>query len=155
MALDIRQLQGSVRVDGKDAEVIGSDEFIHESREVDRTLLVDQDTLIPEVHRWTWGGECRVEVDMHAKLFPVGGPGVDGNRIEVSGQARFYEGESVDTPEQEDSEDFFIVVPRSFLGSPAIVSQVDLFNPETVGQDDWARVTFSLKNRQVEEPPPG
>ncbi|NUK04492.1 hypothetical protein HRW23_18285 [Streptomyces lunaelactis] len=155
MALDLRQLVGTVTVDGKDAEVFGSDEFIHEPRVVDQVLVANQDTLIANVQRFTWGGECRVEIDMHAKLFPAGPPGVDGNRVEVWGQTRFYEGESVDTPEQEDAEDFFMTVPRGFFGSPPIVSQTDLFNPETVGQDDWARVTFSLRNRQVEEPPPG
>jgi hypothetical protein len=148
--LTIRTITGSVRVDGRDKENVGSDEYIHEQRTVDRILLQDQDTLIPEVFRFAWGGECRVEIDLHGKLMPPAPfPGAVGD-IHVWGQTRFYEGDSEDTSDLEDWENFFFVVPRYFAGGPPITYMVDMKNAELVGGDDWARVTFELKNKSAE-----
>jgi hypothetical protein len=150
MALVTRVVDGYVRVDGKDAEDIGSDEFIHENRPFERVLLENQDTLIPEVHDFRWGGECRVEVDLHAMLQPKTPPPVEEQIIHVWGQCRFYEGASEDTNEREDLRDFAFDVPKTRPGSPPIRFEVPLKNHALIGADDWANVTFQIKNRVAE-----
>jgi hypothetical protein len=148
MALTLRTLAGSIRCDGIDAEDIGSDEPIHESRSVDQVLIENQDTLIPFGGHFRWGGECRVEVDFHARLLPK----VPRDQaIEIFGQARFFEGASEDTGELEDSGDFFFIVPRSLNETPPITFQVPMHNTTVVGAEDHATVTFSLKNKQGPE----
>lgn len=147
MALMLRTLVGEVRCDGLDAEDFGSDETIHESRHVDHVLLENQDTLIPLGH-FRWGGECRVEVDFHARLLPK----VPHDQvIEVFGQSRFFEGASEDTGELEESRDFFFTVPRSLHEAPPINFQVPMHNSTVVGAEDHATITFSLKNKQGPE----
>lgn len=146
MALITRVLSGTVRVDGKDAETFGSDEFIHEDRRFKHRLIENQDTLIPEVQRFTWGGECRVEVDMHAFLHAKD---THDQAVHVWGATRFYEGDSVDTTELEDQHAFDFWVPRTVKEeTPPTTQSVDLKNPEHIGQDDWARVSFEIFNRQ-------
>ncbi|MYV72332.1 hypothetical protein GT043_41795 [Streptomyces sp. SID2131] len=155
MPLTLRTLKGSVKVDGKDAEDIGSDEFIHETRLIGETgmgegrvLIENQDTLIPEVRTFKWGGECRVEVDMHARLLPKV---PTGQTIHVWGEARFYEGDSEDTDELEDRRGFAFDVPRTPGGSPPITFPVPLKNPALIGADDWAQVNFALFNEREPE----
>ncbi|MFF5654503.1 hypothetical protein ACFY8N_39735 [Streptomyces collinus] len=159
MALVIRTLTGTVRVDGKDAEDWpAKDEYIHEERALsdkngpeggDRILLENQDTLIPHVRAYKWGGECRVEVDMHALLEPIPPipPGIQAGNIRVWGQARFFEGASEDTGDQADIKPFGFSVPPWKYGDNPITWQLDMVNRATVGQDDWARVTFNLRNK--------
>ncbi|GGU67806.1 hypothetical protein [Streptomyces daghestanicus] len=149
MAIINRVLEGSVRVDGRDAETVGSDEFIHEDRPFKKRILENQDTFIPEVQRYAWGGECRVEIDMHAWLHAKE---THDSAMHIWGDTRFYEGDSEDTGELEDQEHFDFWVPRSVQEeTPAIVNVVDLVHPEHVGQDDWARVTFALFNRKPQD----
>ncbi|AWS44525.1 hypothetical protein DKM19_27425 [Streptosporangium sp. 'caverna'] len=148
-AQNIRALVGIVRVDGRDKSDIGKDDYIHEPRAVDRLLIENQDTLIPEVHDYRWGGECRVEIDMHARLLPPRDGASVGN-IDVWGQARFYEGDSESTNELEDSKNFSFSVPQHFRGGASIRYVVDMKNPVLIGGDDWAVVTFELKNRSPE-----
>ena len=139
----IRSLVGRVRCDGRDAETIGSDEFIHEERVVDNLLFTDQAVNLPQ--RFTWGGECRVEVDMNAKLLATG-----DEAMEVWGECRFYEGESTSSTDLEDTQPFRFVVPKATVGSQPIVNETRLVNSEIVGQDDWAIVRFGLKNRSAD-----
>jgi hypothetical protein len=151
----LRLLRGSVRVDGKDAENIGSDQYIHETRELGETgqgegrlLIENQDTFLPEVRYFTWGGECRVEVDVHARLLPK----VPSDQaIHIWGEARFYEGDSEWTSELEDRRGFEFHVPRIAGGAPPIRYPVSLKNPVHVGADDWANVTFTLFNEREPE----
>ncbi len=155
MALTLRTLKGSVRVDGKDAEDIGSDQFIHETRLIGETghgegrvLIENQDTFIPETRIWKWGGECRVEVDMHARLLPK----VPSEQtIHIWGEARFYEGDSEETEELEDQRSFDFHVPRTPGGSPPITHPVPLKDPQLIGADNWAHVTFALFNEREPE----
>ncbi|MFF1543726.1 hypothetical protein [Streptomyces sp. NPDC058291] len=159
MALVTRTLSGFVRVDGKDAEDFGHDQFIHEARNLsdpngeeagDRILLENQDTLIPFVHDYRWGGECRVEVDMHAQLAPMGPPPGNEQNIQIWGQTRFYEGTSEDTTDLADWKNFEFNVPRFRGGGHATTWEVPLVNHVAIGADDWANVSFSLKNLTTE-----
>ncbi|MFM9699320.1 hypothetical protein [Streptomyces europaeiscabiei] len=150
MALITRTLTGIVRCDGIDAEDIVADEPIHESRAVDQILIENQDTLVPldPPGHFKWGGECRVELDFRAKLLPAGPTGLGPDQaIEVSGQARFFEGASVDTGELEDAKDFFFRVPRSLSDAGPIGFQVALRNSTVIGAEDHATVSFNLKNK--------
>ena len=148
MALILRTLVGSVRCDGIDAEDFGSDETIHDSREVDQVLIENQDTLIPFGGHFKWGGECRVEVDFHARLLPKE---PQDQSIEIFGQARFFEGASEDTSDLEETRDFGFTVPRNLHEAPPITFQVPLHNSTVIGAEDHATVTFSLKNKQGPE----
>jgi hypothetical protein len=148
MALTLRTLVGSIRCDGVDAEDIGSDDTIHASRDIDQVLIEMQDTLIPFGGHFRWGGECRVEVDLHAKLFPKV---PQDQAVEVFGQARFYEGSSENTGELEDAKDFRFTVPRSLHEAPPITFQVYLRNSTVIGAEDHATITFSMKNKQGPE----
>lgn len=141
-----RNLNGIVRVDGKDAEDIGSDEWVHTAHVVGILLPVGEPSWRPlNIPHVRWGGECRVEIDVSVRA-------MGDRRVAVSGWAYFYEGASEDTGEEEDRTQIDFIVPRntSTLQNPFVIPY-ELRNRVLIGAEDHATVTFSLKNDIVEE----
>ena len=112
-----RMLHCAVRVDGKDFETFGSDEFIHDTHEARVALRDGDDAQALDIAPFRWGGECRVEVHLEAIAN-------DKGTVNVFGFTSFFEGTSEDTPDERDREILNFLVPKNTLANP---------NPTVVG----------------------
>ena len=138
---DYRLLTGIARVDGKDHEDIGSDDWIHAAHSIDKVLPKDEGIWRPlNIPHFRWGGECRVEIDVSALA-------QNDNSVRVAGWSYFYEGASEDTGEEEDRTEIDFVVTRftAAVPDPYVISY-ELRNATFIGAEDFATVTFQLKN---------
>lgn len=135
-------LAGTVIVNGTDDEWWPeSDEHVNRVFSVQMILDEDQPAQQIEVPDVRWGGECRVEVALKARVVGKG-------TIQVDGEARFYEGVSESSSELADSKTVSITVPKG--GIPAHHS-INLRNTE-VGGGDYAKVGLSFTNSLRETP---
>jgi hypothetical protein len=91
---------------------------------------------IPDVR---WGGECRVEIRLNAKV-------VSGNMVQIEGNAKLFEGTSESTTDKEDEQVISFTVPR---GGVAAHHGIQLRNSET-GGGDHAEISLSFTNSLVE-----
>jgi len=135
-----RMLHCAVRVDGKDFENFGSDEFIHTTQMVDLVLNDGDDARPLPVGPFRWGGECRVEVHLEAIAN-------DKGTVNMFGFTSFFEGSSEDTPDERDREVLNFLVPKTTQANP---------NPTVVAAhmqsgDDFADVVLTITNGFLEE----
>jgi hypothetical protein len=91
---------------------------------------------VPDVR---WGGECRVEVRLTARV-------VSGNTVQIEGNAKLFEGTSEDTTDQEDEQVVSFTVPK---GGVAAHHGIQLRNTGT-GGGDHAEISLSFTNSLVE-----
>ncbi|MCV7281367.1 hypothetical protein H7J88_17150 [Mycolicibacterium flavescens] len=142
-----RLLTGKITVHGTDHEDFGANEHPTDNvRQVGPLIMHPGQGFIdlgkPTV---SWGGECRVEVDLEAHLTDL------NDAIRVHGWAYFFEGASEHTNELEDHREFDFHVNRTTGTSPETTFSVPLRNSTVVGAEDHAEVFFALSNRIVEE----
>ena len=97
------QLKGNVFIKGVDDEGWFEDETDELDHDIDIYLREGQKPLyVPDLH---WGGECRVEVDLSARL-------IDIDKVEIWGSVKLFEGTSVHTNDLEDQKDIYLIVPE-------------------------------------------
>ena len=100
------QLKGNVFIRGVDDEGWFEDETGELDHDVDIYLRTEQTSLqIPHFH---WGGECRVELDLSARLVDIG-------IVEIWGSAKLFEGLTDDTGDEEDAENIHFRVPMETI----------------------------------------
>jgi hypothetical protein len=137
-----RRLAGTVRIDGTDDEYWPKeDEVIHKTFTINLVLDDGQPTTALDIPDVRWGGECRVELRLIAKI-------VDNGRVQVEGSAKLFEGSSENTTDLEDEQTVTITVPRG--GTP--VHHTVQLRSTGIGGGDHAEIGFSLTNSVVEEP---
>jgi hypothetical protein len=137
-----RRLTGSAVIFGTDHEDFGSNEHPSDNlRTIDMLMFAGQGPIGIGIAPVKWGGECRVEVDFLAEVIAE-----EDSAIRVKGNARFFEGASVNTTELEDSKHFEFSVPRRVQAAPPIRFSVPLRNSTVFGAEDHAEVVFSLSN---------
>lgn len=140
-----RILQGNVRVEGVDHEDFSSNEHPSDKlRDFQIVLHPGQPEQNIEIRPVKWGGECRVEVELNARL-------VDDSAAKITGVARFFEGASEETGELEDSQAIDFLVPRTTGISPPRQHHVSLRNEVLIGGEDSADVFFTVTNRLLED----
>lgn len=140
-----RLLQGQVRVEGVDHEDFGSNEHPTDKlRDFQIVLHPGQPEQNLSIAPVKWGGECRVEVELNARL-------VDNTTAKLSGQARFYEGASEETDDLEDTKTIDFTLPRTVGGTPPRQHHVSLRNTVLIGAEDSAEVFITVSNRIIEE----
>jgi hypothetical protein len=84
-----------------------------------------------------WGGECRCELTLVAQLQSTG-------RVLIRGNAKLFEGDSEETGDLDDEENFEILVAKGKTESRA----VNLLNE---GSNDTADIMITVTNTLVEE----
>lgn len=137
-----RRLAGTVRIDGTDDENWPeTDEVVHKTFTINLVLDDGQPATALDIPDVKWGGECRVEVRVTARI-------VDKGRVQIEGTAKLFEGASENTDDLEDEQTVTITVPRG--GAP--VHQMVQLRSTGVGGGDHAEIGFSLTNSVVEEP---
>lgn len=138
-------LQGTVRVEGVDHEDFTDNE--HPTDKLRNFQIVlepgqpEQNISIAPVK---WGGECRVEVELNARL-------VDSTTAKLSGVARFFEGASEETDDLEDTKAIEFDVPRTVGTTPPRQHHVSLRNTVFIGPEDSAEVFLTVSNRRIQD----
>jgi hypothetical protein len=140
-----RQLTGTVRIQGTDDENFpDSDEHIDKTTTLGLVLDADQPAVTLDIPHARWGGECRVEIQVNARI-------VGGGAIQVEGQARLYEGDSESNMDLEDTKQVAFLVPRNTKNNLRATRHfVQLVNAG-LGGGDHAEITFDFYNTIVEE----
>jgi hypothetical protein len=139
-----RLLQGSVRVEGVDHEDFTDNEHPRDKlRDFQLFLVEGQPEQTIEVRPVSWGGECRVEVELNARAL------ADGT-ARIGGQARFFEGASETTGELEDTRSIDFAVPPTTPATPPRQHHVHLRNFVDVGAEDTADVFLTVTNSRVD-----
>jgi hypothetical protein len=136
-----RQLVVSGTISGVDDETWPfSDELMHQSIQA-RIVLTAQD--IPQdlvTFSKGWGGECRLEVTMTAKLQTAG-----FIRVEVNG--KLFEGTSETTDDLEDEKTLTALVPRGGVPVPFTMQ----LHSKGLGGGDAGTVNVTFVNSLVDE----
>lgn len=135
-----RRLAGTVIIDGTDDEYWPqSDETVHRVFNVQMMIDDGQPASAMDIPDVRWGGECRVEVRLTARV-------VSGNTVQVEGNAKLFEGPSEDTTDKEDEQVVSFTVPK---GGVAAHHGIQLRNTGT-GGGDHAEISLSFTNSLVE-----
>lgn len=135
-----RRLAGTVIIDGTDDEYWPqSDETVHRVFNVQMMLDEGQPASAMDIPDVRWGGECRVEVRLTARV-------VSGNTVQIEGNAKLFEGTSEDTTDKEDEQVVSFTVPK---GGVAAHHGIQLRNTGT-GGGDHAEISLSFTNSLVE-----
>ena len=136
-----RLVAGTIIVDGTDHEFWPwSHEHIRESHNLGIILSIDQPASTNQIPDVSWGGECRVEVRLIARL-------LQENSVEIKVNAKFFEGISEETTELADEKTITFTVPDS---RRAVHQTIQLKNTEPLG-GDHAEIYLSFTNTLVEE----
>ncbi|MCT7984934.1 hypothetical protein NG796_16810 [Laspinema sp. A4] len=130
-----RRLSGTVIINGTDDETWGSNEKVHRSHTVTMVLSENQPAVALDIPHVRWGGECRVEVGLTARVVGTG-------EVQIEGNAKLFEGTSENTDDLEDEKVVTFTVPKG--GRPAHHG-VNLRNTES-GGGDHAEISFSFTN---------
>jgi len=135
-----RRLAGTVIIDGTDDEFWPqSDEKVHRVFNVQMMLDEGQPASAMDIPDVRWGGECRVEVRLTARV-------VSGNTVQIEGNAKLFEGTSEDTTDKEDEQVISFTVPK---GGEAAHHGIQLRSTGT-GGGDHAEISLSFTNSLVE-----
>lgn len=135
-----RRLAGTIIIDGTDDEYWPKkDEKVHRQYNMETILTAGQPASVIETPDVKWGGECRVELKVTARVVNTG-------EVQIEGNAKLFEGTSENTNDLEDEKVFSFTVPKG--GRPAH-HRVNLKNTET-GGGDHAEISLSFTN-SVEE----
>lgn len=135
-----RRIAGIVIIDGVDDETFGANETTHVERTVDTVVNSDQPISVMSV-RHGWGGECRVELELTARLIGTG-------TVQIEGVAKLFEGTSEDTTDLEEQKGISFIVPKG--GIPA--HQTIVVSNSGFGGGDSATIKCSLTNSLIEDP---
>ncbi|KAH6977635.1 hypothetical protein EDB80DRAFT_875532 [Ilyonectria destructans] len=135
-----RILVVSGELSGVGHETFGSNELMHRSINPPlRVALTDED--VPQTFAQFsegWGGECRLEITMTAKL-------VTNRHILVTVNGKFFEGDSETTTDLEDDRTQTVLVPRGAIPIPFVMQ---LYNP---GASDTGTIRLTFTNTPRDE----
>jgi hypothetical protein len=135
-----RRLAGTVIINGTDDENWPeSDEKVHRVFNVAMVLDAGQPASAMDIPDVRWGGECRVELRLTARV-------VSNNAVQIEGNAKLFEGTSENTDDVEDETVVSFTVPKG--GVPAH-HNIQLRNSGT-GGGDHAEIGLSFTNSIVE-----
>ena len=136
-----RRIAGTIIVDGTDDEPWPwSDQHIRVSHGLGIILDKNQPASTNEIPHVRWGGECRVEVRLTARLHGE-------NSAQIAVHAKFFEGMSVDTTELADEDTITFTVPPD---AQPVHQTIQLENREPNG-GDHAEIYLSFTNTLAEE----
>lgn len=126
------RFRGSIRVRGTDDEMWPqSDEHVDRSKNISFVYLLDGRPVRFSPYHVRWGGECRVEVDLAARLVRLG-------EVEMMVRTKLFEGTSESTNDLEDVETrrFRLNYPptKNSLGN-TVSRVIELRNTEPNGGD--------------------
>lgn len=135
-----RRIAGTVIIDGTDDEYWPqSDEKVHRVFNIQMMLDEGQPASAMDIPDVRWGGECRVEVRLTARVVP-------GNAVQIEGNAKLFEGTSEDTNDKEDEQVVSFTVPK---GGVAAHHGIQL-RSTGAGGGDHAEISLSFTNSLVE-----
>jgi len=136
-----RRLAGTVIINGTDDESWPqSNEYTNRVFNVAMVLDAGQPASAMDIPHVRWGGECRVELRITARV-------VNGNAVQIEGNAKLFEGASDNSDDLEDEKVVSFTVPKG--GIPAH-HNVQLRNSEA-GGGDHAEIGLSFTNSVVED----
>lgn len=136
-----RRIAGTIIVDGTDDEPWPwSDQHIRVSHGLGIILDTNQPVSTNEIPHVRWGGECRVEVRLTARL-------IEENSCQIEANAKFFEGVTENTTELADQDTITFTVSPD--GKP-VHQTIQLENREA-GGGDHAEIYLSFTNTFVEE----
>ena len=140
-----RRLSGTVIVNGTDDENWPeSDEHVHRVHNVSMVLNVDQPAQAMDIPDVRWGGECRVEVRLTARV-------VKDGSIQVEGNAKLFEGDSEDSSDLEDEKVVSFTVLRTTRGNPNATHHNIQLRNQGLGGGDHAEIGLSFTNSLIED----
>lgn len=140
-----RLLEGSVDINGEDDEWFSSNEKVSRRYPLSGVFLsINQPSVTLDIPFVRWGGECRVEVVLIARL-------VEDGQIRIEGNAKLFEGVSEDTQDLEEEKVVNFLVPRTTKSNPLPAFYTVELNNTEIGGGDKARIDLSLTNHSVEE----
>lgn len=133
---------GGIRVTGKDDETWPqSNEYVDRTKTVRTTLAMGANPIVLNPYHVRWGGECRVEVYLAARLVKPG-------EVEMRVMAKLFEGTSESTNDLEDQKvrTFRLSYPYTKgQQGPNVSRVIELRNTETGGGDTATiNVNFSV-----------
>ncbi|KFY24780.1 hypothetical protein V491_02020 [Pseudogymnoascus sp. VKM F-3775] len=135
-----RALVASGNVTGIDSEIFGPDERVL-APIFGKVVLTEQD--IPQnfiTLAQGWGGECRVEVTLTARL-------LSERRVHVTVNGKLFEGDSETTGDLEDEKTASVVVPKGGFPIPLSMS----LHNTGFGGGDSATISLSFTNTVEED----
>jgi hypothetical protein len=140
-----RHLAGIVHIRGTDDENWPwSDEHVERSHSVSTVLDFNQPEVSLDIPDVRWGGECRVEMRLKARV-------VDDGRIQIESNCKLFEGDSEDTQDLEHEKGDSFLVGRNTRTNPGATKfDVQLSN-RGLGGGDHAEIGMSFTNTLLEE----
>jgi hypothetical protein len=140
-----RNLTGIVTVRGTDDELWPwSDETVERTMPVGLVLDTDQPAAPLGLPHVRWGGECRVEVSVDARVVGNGG-------VQVQGTAKLFEGDSEDSQDLEDEKLVTFLVPRNTKNHTTATRYDVQLSSTGPGGGDHAEIAFSFMNTIIED----
>ena len=140
-----RVLDGTIFISGTDDERWPiKDEKVSISRPINVYLDRSQPAVRLDVEPVRWGGECRVEIQVDARV-------VDGDQIQIEGNVKLFEGTSEDSEDLEEEKHVDFLVPKTTRSQPNPTHFPVSLNSRGIGGGDHAEISFSFTNRIEEE----
>ena len=141
--MGVKEVYGTVSINGVDYETWGSNDTIYEDRGVSIYVGAREEYSYTPLTAFKWGGECRVEVDIGARDVTVNSRGEI--EIEMSAKVRLFEGTYEETDDLEDEETIYFTVGPEFTDEKVTVRNRGVFG------GDHATVFFNLAGPIVAE----
>jgi hypothetical protein len=140
-----RVLDGTIFISGTDDERWPiKDEKVSISRPINVYLDRSQPAVPLDVEPVRWGGECRVEIQVDARV-------VDGDQIQIEGNVKLFEGTSEDSEDLEEEKHVDFLVGKTTRSQPERTDFPVSLNSRGIGGGDHAEISFSFTNRITEE----
>ena len=134
--MGVKEVYGTVSINGVDYETWGSNDTIYEKRGVSIYVGAREEYSYTPLTAFKWGGECRVDVDIGARDVTVNSRGEI--EIEMSAKVRLFEGTYEETDDLEDEETIYFTVGPEFTDEKVTVRNRGVFG------GDHATVFFNL-----------
>jgi hypothetical protein len=141
-----RVLAGIISIKGTDDETWPfKDEKVSTSRAIQGVYLdPNQPAVTLNVTSVKWGGECRVEIEVGARV-------VNDDQIQIEGNVQLFEGITENTQDLEDQKQVIFLVPRTTKKKPNPAHHTVQLVSKGFGGGDHAEISFSFTNRIAEE----
>jgi hypothetical protein len=141
-----RVLAGTIFINGTDDESWPfDDEKVSTSRAIEGVYLdLSQPAVRLDVEPVRWGGECRVEIQVDARV-------VDGDQIQIEGNVKLFEGTSENSEDLEEEKRVELLVPKTTRTNPGPAHYAVQLSSRGIGGGDHAEINFSFTNRIGEE----
>jgi hypothetical protein len=141
-----RLLAGTIFIKGTDDESWPFDnEIIQTTRAVNGVFLdINQPAVELNIEPVRWGGECRVEIQVNAKVS-------EGEQIQIEGNVKLFEGISENTQDLGEEKRVFFLVPKTTRNQPLPATYDVQLNNAGFGGGDHSEISFTFTNHIVED----